>query len=36
VFADLDEKIMIQKQDEWKQQHKDKKNLNAAIQHIAI
>jgi hypothetical protein len=26
---------MIQKQDEWKQQQKDKKNLNASIQHIA-
>jgi hypothetical protein len=35
MFADLDERIMIQKQDEWKQQQKDKKNLNASIQHIA-
>jgi hypothetical protein len=36
MFADLYERIMIQKQDEWKRQHKDKKNLNAAIQPLLI
>jgi hypothetical protein len=35
MFTDLDGRIMIQKQEEWKWQRKDKKDVSASIQHFS-